>query len=191
MSWKFAAPRSGNTYAGLGILKNVPDKFELSTGTPRAAGFPDNAKLEMNPRYPKQIALADSYSCGDRLWIASARLGELVAQHTPRDLELLPVTIFDHKGRAVEAKHVLINPTLNVDAIDRAKSVIEWNDIDPDDILTAKPLVVDESKLPTDLGVVRLKGLSGFILVSQPLQDAITAAGMTGILWMPIESWSR
>lgn len=169
----------------------MPDKFELSTGTPRAVGFPDNAKLEMNPRYPKQIALADSYSCGDRLWIASARLGALVAQHTPRELELLAVTIFDHKGRAVEAPHVLINPTLNVDAIDLSKSVVDRNDIDPTDIRAAKPLVIDESKLPTDLGVVRLKGLSGFVLVSQPLQDAIAAAGMTGIQWTPIEEWSR
>lgn len=138
----------------------------------------------MARRFPKQLALGDSYGNVGDLWVASMRLAELVKAHTPRDLELLPLTIIDHKGRAVETPHVIIHPTRVVDAIDQARSKYELNRIDPTFISSADVLVLDPTKFPLDVGVCRVRLINDRVLVSPALVAAIDAAGMTGVRWM-------
>jgi hypothetical protein len=187
MAWKFVVPFSGNKLAGLGVVKGVKDSYELKTGISRAKGFPADAYMEMNPKFPKQIGLGDSFSTIDSVWVASQRLSDLVGEFASKDLEILPITIRDHKGRAVAGPYSLIHPLRTVDAVDKSQSVFEWNPIDTSFISTCQRLVVDESKLPTDIGVCRLKHIGSSILVAPALVEAIVSAKMTGMRWRAIE----
>jgi hypothetical protein len=187
MSWKFVVPSSGNRIAGLGIVKGVENSYELLAGISRSKGFPDDAYMEMNPRFPKQIALGDSFTTLDRVWVASKRLSELVKEYTPKDLEILPITIRDHKGRSASAPYFLIHPLRTVDAIDQAQSKFRWNPIDSNSIASFQRLVIDESKLPIDVGACRVKYIGGAILVAPALIEAITSAQMTGMRWRATE----
>ncbi len=189
MDWKFVDPSSGSKLAVLGALQNVPDDHQLGFGISRFAGFPSNAELRMNPRYPKQLALGDSYSNLADHFIASARLAELVRAHTPRDLELLPVTLIDHKGRPVTSPHVIIHPLRTVDAIDRDRSDFELNAIDPTFISDAPHIELDPALLPVDVGVCRVTLIKRRILVSPALVRAIDEAGMTGVDWLDVADY--
>ena len=187
MSWKFVVPSSGSKIAGLGVVKGVEDSYELKLGISRAKGFPADAYMEMTPRFPKQIGLGDSFSTIDSVWVASQRLADLVKQHAPKDLELLPITIRDHKGRAVAVPYFLIHPLRTVDAIDQTQSKFRWNPINTELIASFQRLVIDADKLPTDIGVCRVKHMGSPILVSPGLIDAIVSAKMTGMRWRAIE----
>jgi hypothetical protein len=190
MSWKFVIPSSGNKIAGLGVVKGVDDSYELATGVSRAKGFSVGAYMEMNPRFPKQIALGDSFSTIDSVWVASQRLTELVVKFTPKELETLPITIRDHKGRDVDIPYFLINPLRTVDAIDQSQSKFRWNPINKDFIASFQRLVMDESKLPVDAGVCRIKHIAGAILVAPALIEAIVSARMNGLRWEAIEDYT-
>jgi len=189
MKWKFVDPSSRSKLAVLGPIRNVAEDFQLGFGIPRLAGFPSNAEIHMNPRYPKQVALGDSYSNLADLWVASSRLAELVHSYTPRDLELLPVTLIDHKGKPVAAPHFIIHPLSTVDAIDRGRSTFELNDIDPSFISDAPAIELDVSKLPADLGVCRVALIKRRILVSPALVAAIDAANMSGVEWLEVSDY--
>lgn len=172
-------------------LKNVEDSYELSRGVSRAKDFPTNACFHMDPEFKKDITLSDNLDNMDRLLVVSKRLKEFVERSNARQVEYLRVTIINHKNRVASDEYFIINPLSIVDCIDKKKSDLLWNAIDPLKIASCDRLVLNPRSFENEPALFRLKHLEHAVMVDRKLVDAITGEGFTGIRFTEIDSFER
>jgi hypothetical protein len=96
------------------------------------------------------------------------------------------VPVLDHREKPLEEPYFIANILSSVDCIDRTKSVLSWNSIDPEQIDTAESLVLDEGKLPTGVKLFRPLHLHSCMLIHRSLADAIQAEGLTGFMFTEV-----
>lgn len=184
--WKSNAD---SKYCVLGGLKGVDDVFEIKRGLPRAEGFPEGAHFEMSKRFPRQVKLPDSALNADRMVVASAPLKALIESKQPPSVELLRVSIINHKGRVASPDYYIISPLQVVDCIDKASSDLDWNVINPSLISGCMKLVLDLSAVDDSLLFFRPKHLEYVTFVRRDLAQAITDAGFTGVDFAEVDDF--
>lgn len=133
---------STNPLGGFAILlavENVPADYELWEGVPRSEGWPSDAAFRMNPAYPRDKKMPDAFHSrgGDGVPLVSPALREAIAAFDPPDVEYLPVTIYDHKGRVASRDYVIAHPCRVVDCLDHDAMDITWNALDPMSIMVS------------------------------------------------------
>jgi hypothetical protein len=173
----------------LGALRGLEKTFRLNDGTPLAAQFPGDVAFHMHPDYPNDLLLVDNLLNRDMVIVASRRLQECVREHAPADVEYLPVSIVDHKGRIASKDYSIIHPVNPIDCIDMGNSVFEADLIDANDIESFDKLVLDETKIPPARSLFRLRGFWEITLVRQDLAKAIDAMGLSGLSWLDVEDY--
>jgi hypothetical protein len=172
-------------------LTGVEKVFRLQNGTHVEDGFPADVAYHMHPDFPNDIALVDNMLNLDKVIVASPRLTQAVKRRKAPHIEYLPLAIVDHKGRAASKDYFIINPVDPVDCIDRTRSVFEEDDILPGNIESFKKLVLDESRIPADRQLFKLRGFWDITLVRRDLADAIDAEKFTGVTWQRIQDYPR
>lgn len=183
--------RSVDGACALKDLRGLDKTYRLNNGTPLAAQFPVDVELHMHPDFPNDILLPDNVLNADMLIVASPRLQECVRSQSPPEVEYLPVRVIDHKGRVASRDHAIIHPVHPVDCIDVQQSVFETNLIDPDDIESFEKLVIDETRIPGERTLFRMKGFWGITLVRRDLAAAISAIVPTGLEWLDLDEYPR
>lgn len=174
---------SRGSFATLLALENVPDDYELSEGISRADGFPPDAAFRMNPAFPRDVALADAIRSrnGTGVPVVSPVLRAVIESFDPPDIEFLPVTIYDHKGRVASDAYTVANSFHVVDGLDLKRMTVSWNPLDPDMMISCEGVVLDPAKLADAPALFRPKGLQNRVLVRRDVADAIAASGATGV----------
>lgn len=179
----------GKHYGVLEELDNVDDDFELKKGIPRAFTFPDDAEYSMDPAYPKNVVLADNLYNIDRLIVGSVDLKKFLEERQLANVEYLPVSILDHKNCVASRDYFLIHPIHPQDCLDVEASGVTWSDFLDDEIDEIERLVIDESAIPPEIHLFRLKSFLDPILVRRDIADAIIDEGFTGIRWIELEKY--
>lgn len=181
---------AGQTFASLEGLENVPKVFELKRGISRANGFPDNATFRLNRRFPKKVQLADCMVNFERVTVASKRVRDLLVSKGAKDVEFLPVTILDHKGRAASSDHAIVNPLKVIDCIDQSRSTLSWNKIDREYISFIEALVLDPSAFSPGDVLFRAKHLVTVVFIRKDVAEELDAQGVTGAQFIPIDEFT-
>ena len=115
------------------------------------------------------------------------KLKSVFDEHSGANFEYFPVTILDKKGRPDKRPYYVANLLDTVDCVDMEKSSYVMDSIIKDQVMYFKELILDESKIPEDKAIFRLKDKTDLIIINDPLSDAILDAGCTGIdfqYWM-------
>jgi hypothetical protein len=117
--------------------------------------------------------------------VVSGRLKEqIAAADSAGQIEFLPVTILNHKGRVASEDYFFLNPVGSVDCIDIEKSGVEWNDIDDTVISSFEQLVLKEDAVPPGVALFRPLHGTKTILVSRSLADRLETDGLTGLYFV-------
>jgi hypothetical protein len=174
----------GTKYCVCQGIGNVDDEWQIKEGMSRAAGFPADAQFEMNKQYKKQMALSDNISNLEDMAVVSPRLKEFIEAQNPKRVEFLPVTIINHKDKPVPDPYHIVNPLAIVDCIDKQRSDISWNELDPEAIAGLLELHLLADKIDPELLLFRPKHLEHRIFVRRDFAQAIEAAGFTGVSFM-------
>lgn len=176
-------------FATLTAIANVPDDYELWEGVSRAASWPSDAAFHMDPAYPRDVLLPDAVHSrgGDGLPLVSPALREAIAAFDPPDVEYLPVTIYDHKGRVASDEHVIAHSCHVVDALDHDAMEILWNPLDPETIMSCQGVVLDPARLEGAPALFRPKNMEGRVFVRHDVADALEATESTGLRFVPLE----
>ena len=182
-----ANPAGG--YCTLEYLKNVEDSHELKRGNSRADGFPSDACFKMDSSHPKEIKLADNVYNLDRMLVVSKKLKDFVESKKPSFTEFLAVAIYNHKGRVASKDYFIINPFKIQDCIDKDKSKLMWNKIDPDLISGCYKMVINPEKIDKGLLLFRPKHLPTISLVREDLAEEINKGKFTGIRFKDIDEF--
>lgn len=174
-------------YCALTYLKGVEDSYELKRGVARQDGFPESAHFKMNPDHSER-ELADSLYNLDRMVVISPRLREFVEQRSPKGVEILGVTIFDHDGEAAHRHYSVLNPLTVIDCIDKERSTLDWNPIDPELICAPEELVFDFDGVDDELPLLcRPRHLPYLVFLRQDLAAAIDDGAFSGIYFAELD----
>jgi hypothetical protein len=169
-------------------LENVDLNVELRMGVPCAASFPSDAVFTVDPDFPNNIRLADTFDNSDQLVIASEKLKTFIMSWSPKNLEVLPITILDHKSRPA-GKYFILHPVQPIDALDPAKSGAEFDEDNDEWIDSVKRIVLDRKKIDPDLLMFKVKYFYNCVLVRRDLADAISKQKFTGIQWIECDEY--
>lgn len=165
-------------------LTGFEDSWMLNKGYPVRPDWPDDVVFHMNPDEPHELVLGDSLENNFLLLVASERLADFIAARRPPEVEILPVTILDHRGRATKARYRIVNPTGPIDCLDPERSGAERSELDPSSINAVSRLVLDEARFGRARLLFRPLGFYDVTLVRRDLAEAISAAGFTGLRWI-------
>jgi len=170
-------------------VENVDQLWQLGYAIPRSLGWPDDAYAEMDPNYPKDVALTDCLS-GSTLLVASGRTRELLPHQPSDNVEFLPVTIVNHKGRVASRDYYVVHPLTVVECIDAPASGAVFSAIDPETIVCCDALVLNHDEIPPELELFRPKYWPDIVLIRQTLADRLVAAGLTGLNFWPLDEYT-
>ncbi len=165
--------------------REIPDDFRLIQG------------VRLKPDYPEDVVLTLEASGGNmkvdflrnlsQMIVAGPRALEVLLANgvTEQDVELLPVSIRDKKGRILEERYTIVNPVASVRCMDRTRSVFETYDPSTDDVMWINNLYITRDALPEHLVLFRLAEAPDRILVRDDLFEAIQEAKLTGFRAVP------
>ena len=172
----FLVWRCGTPVEGVSVVQGllgVDDEHGLYLAEPYGVAWPADAEAAMNPDTPRDVALADGLY-GVAHIVVSARVAErLSALSAP--VELLPVTLRNHKGRVTPVRYVLVNALRVVDCIDLTASGARWNTIDPTRLCGCVSLVLRPDAIPRDAQIFRLEHWRNVTMVRRDIADGLSA----------------
>ncbi|OAI16084.1 hypothetical protein A1359_08690 [Methylomonas lenta] len=172
-------------------LEGIEDQFRLRNGTSLQSEFPTNVLYRMHPDFPNDLLLVDNLLNSKMIIVASEKLkNEIESFHMPK-VEYLKIGILDHKNRIASDSYHIIHPIDPVDCIDRSQSIFEEDLIDPESIDSFKRLVIDETQVPSDRQIFRLKGFWDITLVRRKLAETLTDKGFSGLDWLEIPDYPK
>lgn len=191
MNYFVCATKNEGNSCVLGRIQMVSNDWDLKKGISMADNFPGDAFFAMDPRYPKDVRLCDSLiNLSDHL-VVSRRVVEFLKNRELQNTEYLRTKIINHKGRVASDEYYVVNLTKLQDCLDKERSGCKWSEIIPSDIVEVDELVLDESKIDTDVQLFRLKDFDDPILIREDLADEITKAGFTGFFWGKLQDFGR
>lgn len=173
----------------LGDLIGAPDPYALNIGLPQAEDFPDDVHFHLHPGYPYHTILTDNLENTDLVIVISKRLKDFIESYGVSEVEYLPVTIFDHKGRIASDSYYILHLLNPVDCLDIDQCGPTWSNVDPDNLLFIKRLVIDPSKIPPERALFRPLHYIHAALVRDDLANALQNAGFAGLRWVPIDQY--
>lgn len=170
-------------------LENVERVGRLQRGVPFEGKFPAEARLRMTSRHRKATKLLDDVSNSDRCKICSPALVEYLKAQKLKNVEYLPVTILDHKGKVASKDYCIVHPIIPQDALDRRASKSDYNDIDKTQIDDVKKIVLDTSKIDPEVRLMRLEAFRTPIFIEVELAKAIRDKGFKGCSFRRLDQW--
>ena len=174
----------------LDALSKVEDRWEIVEGVPRAATFPFNVTFTVDPDFPHDTLLIDAFESTVAMTVISAKLKAFFEERTVRQVEYLPVTILDHKGRPA-AEYFILHPIYPVDCLNLKESEAKWDFIDDTTIGKVERIVFDDSKVDPELQIFKIKYLYDVIIVRRDLSEAMEAEGFTGMQWTELADFKK
>lgn len=181
---------SGTKFCTLQQIDNISEKnAEIKRGA-KAKNWPADVRFHMDPNFPKQIQLPDWVKCLHDYLVVSKPLKEAIAEEAPADVEYLPISIIDHKGKVASSDYFVLNPFTLQDCIDQQASKIKWNPIDKSKIMSCPKLVIDESRIAPGAKIFRLKHFTGLVVLARDLAESLDAAGFKGADFEEIDEFT-
>ncbi|MCK5219083.1 hypothetical protein KAR10_06155 [bacterium] len=171
-------------------LSEVEDDWEIVKGVPRAATFPFNVTFSVDPDFPDDILLIDAFETTEAMTVISPRLKAFFEKRAVKQVEYLPVTILDHKGKPA-AEYFILHPVYPVECLNLEDSEAKWDFIDDTTIGKVKRIVFDESKVGPELQIFKIKYLYDVIIVRRDLAEAMAAEGFTGMQWTELADFKK
>lgn len=171
-------------------LVGVDNAYLLSTGVSMLQDWPADAGFHMNPDFPHDTLLVDNVRNIEDEIVVSERLKVFLEANALANIEYLPVSVFDHKGKLVVGRYFLVHPLDPVDCLDLDACEIKWSKIDPDEVMRMKRLVIKTPDLDPRRLLFRIQRLAGTILVHRDLANAISSEKITGVKWKELENYS-
>ncbi len=97
------------------------------------------------------------------------------------DIEYLPFTIIDHRGRPFSRDYCIVNPIGALDCLDHKASKTVWGKQDPTDIVSVEEYVLDPRKVKGAPPLFRIQGNPSELVAGQELIDGFKRKKLTNV----------
>jgi hypothetical protein len=119
--------------------------------------YPDDARINMSNRHPGKV-LCDFLSNTKSILFVSRKMKEIVESMADNEIEYLPFSLYNHKGRLASSDYFIINIIVGIDTF-----------------------VLDAEKVKEAPHIFRIKEDPCEYVVSETLANAFKAANLTNI----------
>jgi hypothetical protein len=160
-----------------------PTSWRISRGMRMDDRFPPDVVLQMDGDH-KGLAVPDLVANTVQLTIVSGRLKTLLEQHAGANIEFLPVSIANHKGRIAAKDCFIANVLDHQDCIDMERSEVEQFGLEPGLLSGLFRLQVLEDRIPPEAKLFRLKSMPSAILIREDLRAKLDATGISGVKYI-------
>ena len=164
------------------------ERLRTQPGAPRAEGWPSDASFHMDDDFG--LLLDDVIRCSGGLFVISKRFRELLEAEGVPNLEMLPVTLHDTKGRPLNDEYVVCHLTPLQDVLALDEMDIERSPIDPRVIDGVDDLVIREDALDPGVRLFRPAEYSEPLLFERGLAETVEEAGFTGIAFRDLDEFN-
>ncbi|HVE86926.1 MAG TPA: DUF1629 domain-containing protein [Myxococcales bacterium] len=179
---------NGSAYVYIPGTKKIDD-WDWYSGEPLAKKFPKNATANFDDHYPDRRTLMDFLDNSMERVIASGKVKDILDGLKVKQIEWLPVTVKDHKGKALPDPYFVMNPLGGQDAIDMEKSDVIMDNLIEGDVSRIKKLVLNTKAIDKDAKVFRMNHRRHVILVDDEVHKAFKKAELTGCRMFKAEGW--
>ncbi len=164
-------------------LFGFDNKYQITLGTPLLESFPADATFKMKPTFPKNTITPDNLKSFERL--VSTPMCDFLRSKELRNVEFLPVTVLNHRGRPVKPPYHIVHPIHAIDCLDDVACGITFDDPpDNDYIEEVENFVLDPDKCDDFPAIFRVKRMGVHIMVHRQLAKELDEAGFTGNGWI-------
>lgn len=171
------------------VLRSHPDEYLLYRGVPVKSWFPENPTFYVSKTYGCE--LTDSLPNPINLYFASERLKAFMEEHSGANLEFLPIRLLDQKERPIREPYYIMNLLDTADCVDLEKSKFRRSEISPEFIMKFYLLVLDESRIPKDKKLFRLKEKPNLIITREDLAQEILDSDFNGMMFQELEEYGK
>jgi hypothetical protein len=165
------------------FLSNRDFAWSLSTGQSVAESWPADMSLSMNPERAKDVALSDYIHNLEGLLVASPRMVDFFTEQNLPNLEFLPVSILDHKGRVASDAYKIIHCCNVVDCVDQDQSDFQWDGLSEPSMVVER-VVIKEDALDGDARMITPKFVPGKVFYRVDFAEAIDAEGFSCVTFL-------
>lgn len=143
--------------------------------------YPDDATFSMHD-YAGGLVVADYISNSFGYTIISGKFKKIIDDFiAPLNVEFLPLTIVNHKGRNHPGVFYILNMLDTIECVDLTKSVIQIDEIETDYFHWIEKLVLSETRIPENCHIFRLKNMPKIFLVSELLKTKLIDNDIKGV----------
>lgn len=177
------------------VLSAVPDvgpqDFEYDLGKPLLKGYPkrEDAIMCFDTNYPDRIKLYDILPALDSVLVVNSKVKDVFEASGCKDVEYLPITIWDHQNAVASSNYFIVNPLGGVDFIDMDKSAYSMSSLDEGQIYSIDNLVINEKEIPADAKLFRAKTKMDQIFISDEIRKSLEVAGIKGYKLLQADGW--
>jgi hypothetical protein len=154
--------------------------YQLKRGISRFEGWPSGVVCEMRDEFPRDIQLADNMNAAGYKVISNSIKNMLVREES-NNVEFLPISILNHKGRVASRDYFILNPLGTYNCIDLDGSGVKWNTIKKDLIVSCTQLVLMDDMIPVAHKIFRPKFWPMIILLRTELAEKLSGEHFTGL----------
>ena len=145
--------------------------------------FPENASLKMGATR-KGIMVTD-YICNTIRWcLVSEQLKDILKTHATAEIEFLPFKLINHKGRIAAYPCYVANLIGSIDCVDLTKTKASTSPSNPEEFLTLFSLELDDSKVPVDSNLFRIKNDPNTIVIREDLKEILDENNIIGMKYV-------
>jgi len=167
--------------------RGVMDSYDLVACVRVADEYPDGlgeTKLELGEDYPG-LELTSYIGNTKSMLIVNRETAAIVQSQDVGELEVIPFTLINHKGRVHSRDYVFLNPLSCVDCLDLNKSAVDRHR--DGSIMKITKFVLAASKLAGLCNLFRPKEDLGRYIFSETLVNALHARGCTNFVFEELE----
>lgn len=168
-------------------IYHLPDALALplapARGEPVGAIYPDGLAFPMAPEVPCPRVTDVIHNALGYLMITE-RTKELLEAYAVAQIEYLRFTLVNHKGRVASDRCYIANVLGTVDCADLARTRGTPHPFFPSELYLVNELVLDESRIPPDVNLLRLATRPRIILIRDDLRQILVDAGITGAIFL-------
>lgn len=170
------------------FLREVPAgtadlSYRMAKGFRMGADYPPDARVSMSRDKPG-LRLASVIGNTNGFFLVDRALRDLLGSARLGDVEFLPLSILDHKGRIASRDYFVVNPIGGFDCLDRQASEIEWHG---DQVVEVTRYVFAKAKVATAPDLFRIRETPRVQVMSAALAERCLAAGATNLSLSPVE----
>lgn len=158
--------------------RGATDTFLVGEGKPFGGHLPPDTTIPLDPTH-KGMKLED-FIANSLSWLIVSEKVRAIFAAEPNPHEVYPLKVLDLKGRPIKAPYFLFHPIGTIDCVDLKKSEYERSEMDPDEFLSMRRLVLHIDRIPKNRTLFRLKESPRTYIVRDDLLDRLADAEVNG-----------
>jgi hypothetical protein len=157
------------------------DNFEFRNCIAVKDRFPNDVIMEMSKEDPDLRVLYDIVENINTLLVVSEPFKEILQKFDCGDVEYLPVTIRNQRGKIEPTAYFIVNLVDSVDYINKKETKIEFSALKKSLISSIENIIINEEGIPADRALFRSAEFPKGYVVNDALKNAIENANMENV----------